>query len=134
MSHFTTIKTRINDFEILKKSLKELGYSFQEGNLQVKGYQGITEKVNLLVKMQGGYNIGFRKNAQGTYDVIADWWGVRGVSENTFKQQIKSIENKILQQYAYEKVKKELLKRSMPIVEETTLEDNTIQLTVRVWS
>jgi hypothetical protein len=88
--------------------------------------------VDFVVKPGQGYSIGFRRQADGTYAIVADWWGVR-VDQQAFRNQIGEIDRAIRQRYAYEKVKKEVEARGMGIVEEEKLEDQTIRLVVRQW-
>lgn len=61
MSHFTTIKTEIRDPEILKKTLSDLKFEFQE-NGKMPGHQGQIERADIVVKLSGSSWLGFNKN------------------------------------------------------------------------
>ena len=76
MSHFTTIKTEILDPEILKKTLSELKFEFQE-NGKILEYQGRIENVDIAVKMFGSSCLGFNRRLgkehyeiRGTIEVL----------------------------------------------------------------
>ncbi len=133
MSHFSTIRTSIRDEAALHAGLHDLGYTVVAGQRQVGGYGGRTERVDFVVTLPQGYGIGFRRQDDGTYAIVADWWGVRA-SQQTFQQQIAEIERQIRQRYAYEKVKKEVEARGLSVIEEERLQDQTIRLIVRQWA
>ncbi len=129
MSHFTQIKTRITDFDCLKIALEDMGYSYKEGEVKVKGWRGKWEKVELSVNTGGPYGIGFRKNDEGFYEIVADWWGVQtrtGLSQHRFIDRLN-------QKYAYHKVLTEVRKKGFTVAKEETIAENTIKLVVRKW-
>lgn len=130
MSHFTQVKTKITDITTLKKALEELGYGYIEGDVKVRGWRGITERADLAVSTGSPYNIGFRRSEDGSYEVIADWWGVQsrtGLSERAFVRNVN-------QRYAYHKVVDEVTRRGYMVSEDEVTADNTIRLVVRKWS
>ena len=49
MSHFTKIKTKIYDLEILKKSLTDLNLEFTAENLEINGYNNQKHQPTLLL-------------------------------------------------------------------------------------
>ena len=110
MSHFTTIRTKITDLNVLKKCLEEMGYSLEEGELRIKGYAGTTECVDLRISLSDEHGLGFRRSDDGTYELIADWWGITSVDQESLEDQIRTIEKQILQEYACEKVLREAKK------------------------
>ena len=72
MSHYTEIKnTEIRDLPILLKTLHRLGYECKHDHC-IEGHQR-KRKVDLAVKINWQYLVGFTKRSNGTYDVIADW-------------------------------------------------------------
>ena len=88
MSHFTDVKTLIKSTEDIRTCLEELGYTIVETN-SVRGHGGTKAVVEFTVTtQQGGYPIGLRKGDDGNYEVIADWWGVNGVTEQEFLTQL----------------------------------------------
>ena len=38
--------------------------------------------VDFAVKT-GGYDIGFRKNENGIFEIVCDWWGVKNITDKT---------------------------------------------------
>lgn len=134
MSHFTSVKTKIKDLICLERALKDLGYDFSvatnEQLVHVKGYQGDSTKAQMSIHASKTYDIGVKLGANGTYEFVADWWGVettRGVEEEEFIK-------KLTQRYSYHKVMAEIKKRGYTIESEEQGEDETIQVRVRTWS
>jgi hypothetical protein len=134
VSHFTSVKTKIKDMVCLVRALKDLGYNFtqaEEGqSVRVRGYQGETTDAKLTIHASKTYDVGVQITADGTYEFVADWWGVettKGVTENEF---IKTL----TQRYSYHKVISEIKKRGYTIESEEQKEGETIQLRVRTWS
>ena len=72
MSHYTVVKnTCLNDFSILMKALQKLGYEVKE-NYVIRGHQR-DRLVDVAVKVKGEYCVGFQKNSDNSYHVVADW-------------------------------------------------------------
>jgi len=126
MSHFTKIKTKIYEIEILKTALNNLGYKFSENVSSVRGYQGRATNVDLLINLKSSYDIGFHRTIDGSYEIVADWYGVKGVMKESF------ISN-LMQTYSLELIKQEMEKKGYYIVEKTKMKDNTLKVVVRKW-
>ena len=123
MSHFTTVKTKFTDQKTLVKSLKELGYNqVQVGQFQCRGYQGNKTNVDILIQLQGGYDIGF-VNKNNSFEMIADWYGIQGISQNEISQ-------KLNQKYSILSTRQELKKKGFSLSEET-LSNGTVRLVAR---
>jgi hypothetical protein len=75
MSHFSTLRTKISDAEILKSSLSDLGISVKV-NADVRGYQNQKVRADIVASLEGDYDLGWSRNADGSFDLIADLWGV----------------------------------------------------------
>jgi hypothetical protein len=124
MSHFTTIRTQIVEKEYLKKALQDLGHAYQEGAVQVNGYQGNKTTAELKIGTRDrNYDIGFRK-AGGTYELIADWWGIKDINQNTFVQQL-------TQRYAYHAAITKLEEQGFSLVSEEQEAGERIHLVLR---
>jgi len=124
MSHFSTIKTNIVHKEYLKKALDDLHMRYEEGDLEIRGFGGQRTRVEIRVRTGSpDYQMGFRKKA-GVYELVADWWGVKGVDREEFLRQL-------TQRYAYHVVKEQLEQQDFTLVEEEVGQDRTIHLTVR---
>lgn len=123
MSHFTTIKVKIKDGEILHKTLQELGYTV-ETNTNVRGYQGKKTKAEYVIRQNNGYDLGFRRQSDN-YELVADFWGAK-IDQTKFI-------NDISQKYAHYTLKEEVEKQGFNIEEEETLEDGTLRVVVGRW-
>lgn len=122
MSHFTIIKTKIKNGEILLKTLQQLNYVV-ETNTTVRGYQGIKTNAEYVMRRQNGYDIGYVKNGE-VYEAIADFWGVDLQKE--FMQQIS-------QTYAQNVVKDYAEQHGYDIESQETLEDGSVRLVMAGW-
>ncbi len=132
MSHFTKCELKMTNLEAIKRALEELGLPFvaeQAGQAAVvRGYRGQTLDAAIKIDM-GKYDIGVVLAADGTFDLIADWWGVEtthGATEEEFK-------NRLSQRYQYHNVKMACEAKGYTVEEETNEEDGTINLVVRKW-
>jgi hypothetical protein len=124
MSHFSTIKTKIVVKEYLVKALNDLKFNWEEGNVEVRGYQGIRTKAEIRINTgNSDYDIGFRKQDEN-YEIVADWWGIKNIKQEEFLQNV-------TQRYAYNAVKDQLEQQDFSFVEEEVRADNTIHLSVR---
>lgn len=132
MSHFTKCALKMTNLAAIKKALADMQYKFTEAeenqSVTVRGYRGDTLKAKISVDM-GRYDIGVVANAEGTYDITADWWGVettKGVSEEEFKHQLS-------QRYQYHNVKQACEEKGYSVEEEVNEEDGSIRLVVTKW-
>jgi hypothetical protein len=123
MSHFSRIQTKFVDKPYLVQALKDLGFQFEEGSLNVQGFLGQKAQVQILVKLQNSYDIGLRL-ASDSYEIVADWAGVRGVSQKEFVQQL-------TQRYAYCASLAKLEAQGFNLVEETRQSDGQIHMVLR---
>jgi hypothetical protein len=129
MSHFTKVHTKITDLVCLKQAIADLGYTCDEGDVEVRGYRGARERADLVIRTGSSYDVGLRKSAQG-YEVVADWWGVEtgtGIPQDQFV-------NRLTQRYAFHKVVGEVKKQGFAVAEVDTQADQTIKVVVRKWS
>jgi hypothetical protein len=124
MSHFTTISTQIVVKNYLTKALSDLPYRWQEGNVEIRGYQGNLTNADIRLETGNpGYDIGFRKQGEN-YEIVADWWGIKNIKQDEFIQQV-------TRRYAYHAVKDQLEQQEFTFVEEEVRPDNTIHISVR---
>lgn len=96
MSHFSTLRTKISDAVVLQNSLRDLGIDVQ-ANADVRGYQGQRVRADIVARLEGEYDLGWSQNADGTFDLIADLWGVAKKHNQT------ELINSINQKYAVNK-------------------------------
>lgn len=132
MSHFTKCALKMTNLAALKNALADMKLEFTEAEagqtVTVRGYQGDTLAAAMSINM-GRYDIGVVDNHNGTYDIVADWWGVettKGVSEEEFK-------NTLSQKYQYHNVKQACEDKGYAVEEEVNEEDGSIRLVVRKW-
>ncbi|MDQ3462093.1 MAG: DUF1257 domain-containing protein [Actinomycetota bacterium] len=82
MSHFTRLRTKLAEREHLLAALGDLGYAYEQGQVEIRGYQGKRAKVDVKVATSNaGYDIGFARG-EGAYEVEADWWGIRDIDRD----------------------------------------------------
>ncbi len=123
MSHFTTVKTKFTDQNTLVDSLRELGYNqLKVGQFQCRGYQGNKTTVDILIQLQGGYDIGF-VNKNNSFEMIADWWGIKSINQNELTQ-------KLNQKYSILSTTQELKKKGFSLSQET-LSNGTVRLVAK---
>jgi hypothetical protein len=96
MSHFSTLRTKITDAEVLRSSLHDLGITVK-ADADVRGYQGQRVRADLVAVLEGEYDLGWSRNADGSFDLIADLWGVAKKHNQT------ELINSINQKYAINK-------------------------------
>lgn len=124
MSHFTTVKTQIVSKDHLKQALEDLDIAYEEGHLEIRGYEGIRTEVDIRIPSSNPeYDLGFRKSGD-TYELVADWYGIQDINQQTFL-------GKITQRYAYRVAMEQLVRQDFSVVEEEIRPDNTIHITVR---
>lgn len=133
MSHFTQVETKINDLVCLKLALAELGLEFEEATenqlVKVRGWKGSTLAAELKIKASKSYDIGLQLTEEGTYKLVADWWGIEEETNETAEK----LQQKIVQCYAKHKVKAEVAKQGFTLDEETVDADGTIKIGVSKW-
>ncbi len=124
MSHFSTIKTQITDVEILIKSLQDLGFTVQT-NAQVRGHNGLRLQADVVAVLPGHYDLGWTRNADETYDLVADLWGV--AKQHNQQQLLDSINQK----YAVNKTIGEIKRLGYNLTKQQVQADGTIKLIVQ---
>jgi hypothetical protein len=127
MSHFTTIKTVIREQTLLCEALRNLHYRFQEGEqVLIRGYQGNTAHGQVVVDTGCQYDIGFQKQADETFAVCTDWWGVQGntqIKQDDFLRQVNRT-------YSHLAVKQQVEQQGYIIEEERVMANGEIELVV----
>ena len=133
MSHFTQVETRINDFVALKAACEELGLEFEEATedqlVKVRGWKGSTLTAEAKIKASKSYDIGLQLTEEGTYKLVADWWGI----EEETNEEAARLQQRVLQCYAKHKVKAEVAKQGFTLDGEQVEADGTIKLEVSKW-
>lgn len=96
MSHFTTLRSRLTDIEILKASLHHLGITVQT-NAEVRGAGCQRVQADVVAVLEGGYDLGWSYSAPGSLDLVADLWSVAR------KHNLTNLMSSINQKYAVNK-------------------------------
>lgn len=122
MSHFSQLKTKIRDIQALSAAAKQLGLTLQKDGV-VRGYNGNRSKADYLIRLTGNYDVGFVKQADDSYALIADWY------TGSVKSQIGEEGGLLLQHYALALAAAEAIKQNYQ-VSYTKLEDGTIRMTL----
>lgn len=123
MSHFSRIQTKIIEKEFALMAIKDLGFTFEEGEQEVKGFGGQKSPVDIRIKLPLSYDIGLRKKGS-TYEIVADWFGVRGINQADFTQ-------KLMQRYAYHASRAKLEQQGFSMVEEKVEDTGQIRIVLR---
>ena len=124
MSHFTTVKIEIKHGELLCQTLRELGYKVEQQGL-VRGYQGDKTQAEYVIRRSNGYDLGFRREADDHYVLIADFWGAR-INPDQFV-------NEIQQKYAHKLLQHTAAEQGYTIEAEEVLEDGTVRVVIGRW-
>lgn len=121
---------------LLVRAIKELNLAHQAAehaktvnSIRMKTSTGEIHNVDVVVTDANNRPIGFQKQENGTYKVIAD---SAGLSAEQLKQQ-KATVNSIRRRYAYNTVMQELEKQGFQVVEEKKMEKDTVKLVARRW-
>jgi hypothetical protein len=131
MSHFSKVQTSINDINILKKTLVNLGFDCNDQIKSMKDANGRVHNVNLIAKLYVNQVteclIGFFWE-NDHYDVVVDLdlWN-RSSSFNLFIE-------KLNQHYALNMILKKTEVEGFDKVKQYNLSDGSLKLTVQRWS
>ena len=132
MSHFSRIRTTFRHREALIQCLQDLGYTV-ETDTTIKGHEG-QHQVDIAVKKTRGYGIGFVRNSEGSYDMVADWWGVSGSGQKKIAGELKEQAGMIQKEYAKKMVLEQTVRDGFEVVSETEEQDGTVRIVVRRWA
>jgi len=124
MSHFSTLRTKITEAEILKSSLKDLGISVKT-QADVRGYNGQRVRADIVATLEGEYDLGWSRNTDGSFDLIADLWGVAKKHNQT------ELINSINQKYAVTKTLSEVRRTGHTLVAQGVGSEGMTRLTIQ---
>ena len=123
MSHFTRIRTRLEDREALIQALSDLGYPIEEG--PATGYSGATAPAEVRIPRQDGYSIGFSRTTQGTFDVVGDFQMMRDPVDPA------RLVQDVTRRYAYHVTRRQLEQQGFALVEEDVSQDGRVHMLLR---
>src|SRR3990170_3553475 len=88
--------------------LRQLHCRFQAGErVPIRGYQGNQESGEVVIDTGSDYDIGFQRQADQSFAVCTDWWGVRNktkLRQESFLQEVKrtyallAVKQKVIEQ------------------------------------
>ena len=131
MSHFSRIRTKFRHREALVECLQNLGYSV-ETDTTVKGYHG-QHDVEIAARRSGGYGIGFVKNPDGTFDMVADLWGAGSRTQAKMAEELDAQSGIIQKAYAQKMVLEQARIDGFDVVSQVEEKDGTLRIVVRRW-
>ncbi len=125
MSHFSTIKTKIKDKDVLIKALNTLNYSARESVLLVNPQDHDHQQWHVEVAVNDF--VGFRRAQDGTLELVAEL--------DAWKESIpvERFLEKVTQAYAREQVVETVQDKGYVVVSERKSVENTIELVVEKW-
>lgn len=129
MSHFSEVKTKIRDGRLLRKAVEKLGFAVDEATdgVAVRGFFGETTPAEFKIATGSTYDVGFRKNESGDYEVVGDWEilpRAAGLVREDFLKRVK-------RQYAETAIRELAAERGLEV--ETSETDGTVELVVSQW-
>ena len=128
MSHFSTIKTQLKKTEPLIKALDHLGYSPNQDEKFVKGYQGKFTAVDISVDLPENTKVGFKWDTNSnSYELVTDLdlW--------KYNLPIERFISKVTQMYAYHTIISKTEEDGYQIVEQKNEIDGSIELVLTKW-
>ena len=126
MSHFSTIKTKIKDKEILVQALLLLQYDVQEDQELINPINHQHEKVKVDVSI--GNDIGFRLNKNGEYELVAD------IQTWDLDVPVQRFIDKLTQQYAVQNIKKVAAEEGFNVEQQIKNVNGEVELVVTRWT
>ena len=124
MSHFSTIKTKIKDKEILIQALNLLQYNVQNDQELINPINHRHEKVKVDVSVTD--DVGFKWNGE-TYDLVADkqTWDL--------DVPVQRFIDKLTQQYAVQNIKKVTVEEGFNVEQQIKNVNGEVELVVSRW-
>ena len=122
MSHFTTIQTQVRDVSALRAACEELGLRVLI-NTQARGYSSNRLSGDLVIRLNGPYDIAVNRQSDGTFGLTCDWY--RGHVE----REVGKNYGRILQLYGVHKASREARRKGYT-TRRQTLKDGSIKLTI----
>jgi hypothetical protein len=125
------MKTNLRDGLLLTATLEELGYEVIEGGL-IKGRRGL-RRVDLSVRTKNGNGMGFVKDSDGCYTLIADWQGA-GWKDKKILSRLDETLALVQRRYAERLVLEKAGDQGFSVVDRIEQPDGTIRIVVRRWA
>ena len=98
----------------------------------IKGRQGLRQ-VDLSVRTKDGNGIGFVRDRDGSYTLIADWYGM-GRKDQKILARLNTTLAQVQRHYAERMVLEKTMQQGFSVVERAEEPDGTIRIVVRRWN
>lgn len=129
ISEYTVVQVEYSDAECIKASLKELGYTFEDHKTEqsLQGYRGDNrvQTANIIVRRKhvgsAANDVGFKRKANGKYELIISDYDRGGKTGTNFMQKMKQL-------YAKHKTLKQLKKMGKTVTSVKTMKDGRIKI------
>ena len=131
MSHYSRVKTQFHNKDALVACLQNLNYEVETDTV-IQGHHG-EHTVDIAVRTAKGHGIGFVRSPDGTYDMVADWWGVAGSDERKMTRELAVQAETIQKEYATRMVLEQAARDGFDVVSRTDEQDGTLRIVVRRW-
>lgn len=132
MSAYTEVETEFKDVEALKLALKDLKYTYEEGEeLTMYGYQGDIRRQTAEIVIRRRHvgaasnDVGFGKQPDGSYKMIISEYD----QDTNFDEKV---QNKLRQRYSYHAIVRQAQAKGYQVSE--SKERGKIKLVLRRWS
>lgn len=119
-------QTSLKNLEILKKSLRDLGITYNDKTKTINRCKTQNESINLVIQQNNNYDVGFI------------WSGIEYqlITDLQFWQQPWPVDvflDKLTQKYAYNSILRTIENKGFQPIKETNQKNGCIQLTVQRW-
>ena len=122
MSHFTTIETQIRDISALRAACDELGLQVAT-RTTARGYGHNKHKGDLVIRLNGPYDIAVNQQPDTAFGLTCDWWG------GHVEKEVGKGYGKLLQVYGVYKAQAEARRKGYT-TRRRTLKDGSIKITI----
>lgn len=122
MSHFTTIQTQIRDISALRAACGELGLEVLT-KANARGYGRNTRKGDLVIRLNGPYDIAVNQQDDRRFCLSTDWWN------GHVEREVGKGYGTLLQLYGVHKAQAEARRKGYT-TRRQKLKDGSIKLTI----
>jgi hypothetical protein len=105
VGHFSFLRSKVQDESLLRAALQNLEIPIQNHG-EVRGSNGLTHPADIVVILEGRFDLGFTCTETGYFDLVADLWGLSKIYDQT------ALINAIYQEYDRLQAQAESSKRS----------------------
>ena len=122
MSHFTRVRTKLTDMDMVRRALEDLGHDVTTGT--VHGHGGMEVQADLVVRLRDRHEVGFCK-AGNAISMVGDY--MESINAEKFL-------NRVSQRYAYLTVVEQTAKQGWQMVTEENQIDGSVRLVLQRWA